>query len=664
MALVPFIGLMAMCAWVITEQLERWQNAAVVDAHLAYAPAFSRLAHELQKERGLSAGYLGSGGSGNFADLLQTQRIATDQANTDLRASLINDPASLEHAMPVLHMVDTLTELRTGVSQQSRSVAQMAKAYTGIIVGLLDEVASVVHDVSDVHSAHAAAAYVAALNAKELAGRERAVGAAGFGKGSFTAEQHKTFLALAAKQDALFAETKSRAGGALAAALTAALEGAEAQEVARLRAIGYDSITTADLRGITGPEWFAASTARIDRLKEVEDLAAAELLAAAGEHATNSMSTLVLVIVIAGAMALVCLVVSIVNVRSLKGPLSSIVDNITNVSKGNTDILVGAARRSDELGDIGRALEVMRDSEVERKVLVAQERERLLREDARNRRIATRIAEFEQTAQETLEDLYAMSEAMEGVAHNLAQTADNTAQDTNAAKTSSDQATQAVMGVANAIDQLHSSIDEISARVEASRTATDEAASTVSQTSARVNGLANAAEAINNVASMIAGIAEQTNLLALNATIEAERAGPAGRGFAVVATEVKELADQTAAATSQIAKQIEDIQSETRAAVQGIDDILSRFDALRSSALGISSVMSQQSAATRDIGEGMKTASDGSQTAAESVRGVSDAVERTSDGAHRVQDAAARMNAGARKLQKVFADFLTEVRTA
>ena len=75
-------------------------------------------------------------------------------------------------------------------------------------------------------------------------------------------------------------------------------------------------------------------------------------------------------------------------------------------------------------------------------------------------------------------------------------------------------------------------------------------------------------------------------------------------------------------------------------------------------------MLAQQSAATREIGAGMKTASDGSQTAAESVRGVSDAVERTSDGAHRVQDAASRMNAGARKLQKVFGDFLNEVRTA
>ena len=92
-------------------------------------------------------------------------------------------------------------------------------------------------------------------------------------------------------------------------------------------------------------------------------------------------------------------------------------------------------------------------------------------------------------------------------------------------------------------------------------------AEALEQTSTVINGLGQRSQEIGGIVSVITAIADQTNLLALNAAIEAARAGEQGRGFAVVADEVRNLAGRTREATNEISTMIGSIQSETSSAI-------------------------------------------------------------------------------------------------
>lgn len=176
--------------------------------------------------------------------------------------------------------------------------------------------------------------------------------------------------------------------------------------------------------------------------------------------------------------------------------------------------------------------------------------------------------------------------------------------------------------VAAAAEELTATVASVSEQIRASASIAAQAVTDASRTDAIVQGLSGAAEKIGDVVKLITAIAGQTNLLALNATIEAARAGDAGKGFAVVASEVKALATQTAKATDEISRQVQEIRNtstEAVAAIQGISQVVQRIDGIAAEA---ARAIEQQGAATREIAQGIAAAAEGTTAVAGAVAKV------------------------------------------
>lgn len=186
-----------------------------------------------------------------------------------------------------------------------------------------------------------------------------------------------------------------------------------------------------------------------------------------------------------------------------------------------------------------------------------------------------------------------------------------------------------VNSVATGAEELSASIREISESMNKSLAAVNGTVSHASTAGVSAQKLDAASKSMGAIVGIIQDIASQINLLALNATIESARAGEAGKGFAVVATEVKNLAKQSADATAQISKEIEDMQGVSGDVVGALAAIRKSIESVREYVASTAGAVEEQSAVAREMSMNM-------QTAANSVEKITGNISRI---AHATKDA-------------------------
>ena len=274
------------------------------------------------------------------------------------------------------------------------------------------------------------------------------------------------------------------------------------------------------------------------------------------------------------------------------------------------------------------------------------------------------IQDFNGKMDVSLDSYGAATTQLQRTAQSLLTNADDVARRSTAVAAASEQATANVQTVATAAEELSSSVGEISRQVAESTRITGEAVEQANQTNRTVQGLSEAAQKIGDVVQLINDIASQTNLLALNATIEAARAGEAGKGFAVVAAEVKNLANQTARATDEIAQQITAIQDATKVSVNAIREIAGTISRVNEIATTISAAVEEQGAATQEIARNVAEASSGTQEVAGNIVGVTRSVEETRKVASELLEASTNISGQTDRLKGDVQGFFSVIREA
>ncbi|MEL0611297.1 methyl-accepting chemotaxis protein [Vibrio echinoideorum] len=157
------------------------------------------------------------------------------------------------------------------------------------------------------------------------------------------------------------------------------------------------------------------------------------------------------------------------------------------------------------------------------------------------------IAQLTETQQQSTEMIATAMTEMASSANNVADSAGDTARNTDEADKQSQHTQQLIHNTVESIQGL---------------------AGQLGTASEAVANLDSDVHNIVKVLDVIGDIAEQTNLLALNAAIEAARAGEQGRGFAVVADEVRNLAGRTQSSTKEIQLMINNLQEGSRNAIK------------------------------------------------------------------------------------------------
>ncbi|WP_022670591.1 methyl-accepting chemotaxis protein [Hippea alviniae] len=545
------IALLFFAGSLFIEKLSSYTNLSRSKSLVVLSVKIGSLVHELQKERGASAGFLGAKGT-KFQSILANQRLMTDKKLKELynvakHVNLDSNPRFKKYFIAAVQQLKGLQAMRNKVDNLAISVQKEVAWYTQINSNLLDAVGAIGYGIKDAELSKELNAYTNFLLSKERAGIERAVLSNTFAQGHFGKGMYEKFITLIAEQKSYLHSFEISANDRFLNYFKTHFTGPSIEEVNRMREIAITHFGKGNF-GVDPEYWFKTITKKINILKNIEDFMEASILNDMKKEMNSAMADLILYGITFGAGVVSVLLLVFAIFKYVLANIAVLTNQARNLASGQGDLTQRIQiDTKDELGEL---------AEWFNKFL--EKTQQMIRE------IKGTLTELNNHSSHLQSAATTMSASIEQTSRNTQEIA-NAMNDTSQAVNDIAVATENVNNLANEVGEINNQmIVDIEKRLERMK----KNALLAKEAMEQINTVGESSKEIGQIVGVINEIADQTNLLALNAAIEAARAGEAGRGFAVVADEVRKLAEKTQSATEEIRAMITKIQNDTKTAVE------------------------------------------------------------------------------------------------
>ncbi|MDH5896800.1 methyl-accepting chemotaxis protein [Vibrio splendidus] len=548
---LPILGFLWLSVSAISKGVETTSEMSSLNQLTRLSVVYSELVHELQKERGMTAGFIGSQGT-KFVSELRAQRTSADNR----RNQRTEYWQSAEFDLPQISRLNTeisqslnqITSIRNRVDSQSIPLSEALGYYTKLNAKLLSVSALIAELSSDATITTETIAYYNFLQGKERAGIERAVLNNTFSKNEFGPGMLVKFISLVTEQNTYFSNFEVLGNPDNVRFFEQQLNDRSVAEVEKLRDVAESKMSGFDVDPVY---WFAQSTARIVQLKKTENQLADSLIALTDQKTQQAQSAMMGSITMFVVITLFATFISFKAITDLTTRVKDLTRVLSKVRHDNDLTVRATYEGNSELGQISSSL----NETLEKFSGVI---------DSLSQSSLTLASAAEETAQtcqynsntlvEQQDQIGLIATATEELSATVSEVAAKTQQTASSAKLADEQSQAGLSTVQHSYQSIETLASEINGLAE------------------KITHLHESSNNINSVIDVIKSVADQTNLLALNAAIEAARAGEQGRGFAVVADEVRTLAQRTQESTLEIEGFISSLQSDVQTAFNVIDN--------------------------------------------------------------------------------------------